>query len=73
MTIADIRKSRRVPAKRGGRVYCKHSKRLGTIKSARGGYLKILLDGDKHTKSFHPTWQLDYLAAGDDNKVIQST
>lgn len=64
MSMEQIRRSRRVPAKRGKRIRYTHEDRLGTIKSARGGYLRILLDGDRHPKTFHPTWMIDYL---DDN------
>jgi hypothetical protein len=58
-----IRQYYKVPAKRGGRVrYTGGSEpRLGTIKSARGGYLNIQLDGDKFASTFHPTWELEYL------------
>jgi hypothetical protein len=59
-----IRRYYGVKAKRGGRVrYTGGSsgERLGTIKSARGGYLMILLDGDKHAGTFHPTWKIEYL------------
>ncbi len=59
-----IRRYYGVPAKRGGRVVYsggKNGERMGTIKSARGGYLMILLDGDKHPGTFHPTWKLDYV------------
>jgi len=34
---------------------------LGTITSARGGYLKIRLDGDQHAGTYHPTWEIQYL------------
>ena len=63
MTIKDICKARNVPAKRGGRVryFGSGLVRMGTIKSAHSGYLRILLDGDKHTGHFHPTWMLEYL------------
>lgn len=59
-----IRRAYGVPVKRGGRVrytggLC--GERLGTIKSARGGYLNILLDGDRWPLPFHPTWKLEYL------------
>lgn len=59
----QIRHNRGVPAKRGMRVIYRggDSPKGGRIMSARGGYLKILLDGDKHTRSYHPTWKLDYL------------
>ena len=58
-----------VPAKRGGRVRYTGGlqggvlvgARLGTIKSAHGGYLMILLDGDKYARTFHPTWNLEYI------------
>lgn len=69
--METIRKSRGVPAKRGMRVFYGHKGRHGTIKSARGGYLKIQLDGDKSAGVYHPTWELDYL--DDDGKVIHST
>ena len=71
MTMATIRKHRGVPAKRGGRVFYKHLGKYGTIRSARGGYLKIQLDGVPFSMTFHPTWQLDYL--DDDGNVIHST
>ena len=61
MTIESIRKYRGVPAKVGMRVFYRHNGKYGTIKSARCGYLKILLDGDKWPQTFHPTWRLDYL------------
>lgn len=61
MSMASIRKSRGVPVKRGGRVFYEHEQRYGTIKSTWVGYLRIQLDGDKHTKTFHPTWKLKYL------------
>lgn len=59
-----IRRYYGVPAKRGGRVrYTGGVKgvRLGTIQSACGAYLSILLDGDKNPGLFHPTWKLEYL------------
>lgn len=65
--MAQIRESRQVPAKRGGRVRYtggQDGPRFGTIKSARGGYLMILLDGDKFARTFHPTWELEYLEVG---------
>lgn len=61
-----IRRTYQVPAKRGGRVrYTGRAagERFGTILSARGGYLRIRLDGDKHAGTYHPTWKLEYLSA----------
>lgn len=68
MSMARIRKERCVPAKRGMRVryWSPSGVRYGVIRSAKGGYLRILLDGDKHAGNFHPTWALDYL---DENGV----
>lgn len=65
-----IRKTYSVPAKRGGRVEYMGDgcSKLGTIKSASGAHLMILLDGSKHAMPFHPTWELRYL----DGAPIQS-
>lgn len=71
MSMAQIRKQRGVPAKRGMRVHYVNKDRYGRIVSARCGYLKILLDGDKHPGHYHPTWMLDYL--DDKGNVIHST
>jgi hypothetical protein len=73
MSMERIRKERGVPAKRGMRVryWGSQGLRLGTIRSARGGYLRIRLDGDKHSGNFHPTWALDYL--DDDGVVLKET
>lgn len=63
MSMNQIRKTRGVPAKRGGRVKftgCEIPK-FGTIRSAKHGYLMIVLDGEKHTRPYHPTWKLEYL------------
>ena len=62
--MSYIRRYYGVNAKRGGRVRYTggtNGERFGTIKSARGGYLMILLDGDKYAGTFHPTWKLEYL------------
>ena len=32
----------------------------GTITGADGGYLRIRLDGEKHSKRYHPTWNIQY-------------
>lgn len=59
-----IRATYGVNPKRGGRVeYSGDGQaRLGTIKSARDGRLRILIDGEKRPKKFHPTWALRYLS-----------
>lgn len=63
MTIAYIRKTYNVPARRGGRIeYCGGKKpELGTITVARGAYLLIRLDGQKASFPYHPTWSIRYL------------
>lgn len=65
-TMAWVRKSYGVPAKRGMRVLytgCGRTE-FGTIRSAaRGGHLNIQLDGIRHTMPFHPTWELAYQPA----------
>lgn len=65
MTIAWVRKTYRVPAKRGGRVEYTGGNvpQFGTICGSRGSHLNIRIDGIKHTLLFHPTWKLRYLDA----------
>lgn len=69
MSLEYIRQTYKVPAKRGGRVeYIASDGELmeGTIKGAKSGRLRVLLDGCKHPMSFHPTWNLKYLPDGPD-------
>jgi hypothetical protein len=63
MSIDWIRKSYQVPAKVGGRVEYTGGKTpcFGTITGARGGHLRIKLDGDFSSNPYHPTWELRYL------------
>lgn len=63
MSLAYVRKAYGVPAKRGGRVSYTGEGRaeLGTITGARGGHLRVRLDGIKHSLPFHPTWKIEYL------------
>ena len=64
MSMACIRKTYGVPAKRGGRVvYLEGEKRrtLGIITGARYGYLRIRLDGVSYSQNYHPTYNLEYL------------
>lgn len=58
-----VRRSYRVPAKRGGRVVYtgEGSPKLGTIRSSSNGRLNIQLDGETRARKFHPTWELKYL------------
>ncbi len=63
MSLHWIRKTYGVPARRGFRVEYtgRPAPILGTITGANGGRLKIRLDGEKHSRSYHPTWELRYL------------
>ncbi|MEV0367544.1 hypothetical protein [Nocardia fusca] len=69
MSMQYVRWYYGVPAKRGGRVrYTGEGEpRLGTITSA-DHRLRIRLDGEKHTRIFHPTWELEYLPENGDNR-----
>lgn len=58
MSMDYIRNRYGVPAKRGARVVA--DGKPGTIVAARGGHLRIRLDGEKRTGSWHPTWNMDY-------------
>ena len=65
MTMYAIRKRYQVPAKRGMRVeYLARSDgelMLGTITQACGFRLRVLLDGNRKSLLFHPTYRLQYL------------
>lgn len=47
-----------VPAKKGGRV--KAYGKPGVITGARGPHLRIKLDGEKYSASYHPTEGIEY-------------
>jgi len=64
-----IRKTYGVPAKRGGRVaYIDNNpngdgdiKIMGTITGSRDAHLRIRLDGDRFSRNYHPTYNIEYL------------
>lgn len=69
-----IRKYYKVPAKRGARVefyddtyhfiygfLVNEKRKKGTIVAARGGYLRVRFDYQKHIVTLHPTWKVKYL------------
>lgn len=67
MSMAYIRETYGVPAKRGGRVeYLASDGELmeGTITGSSGAYLLVRLDGAKYSGRYHPTWALKYLPDG---------
>ena len=65
MTMKYIRKTYKVPAKRGARVRFMGNTngklQGGVIVGSKGPYLRIRLDGEKKIYSYHPTWELEYL------------
>ena len=65
MSMLYIRKRYGVPAKRGARIEYRGegSPELGTITGSEGAYLRIRMDGEKHTGTYHPTWEMRYLPA----------
>jgi len=54
-----VRTTYEVPAKLNGRI--EYKSKPGTIVGAKGGYLRIRLDGENETKLYHPTWEMKYL------------
>jgi len=65
MVMQNIRDTYSVPAKRGCRVKFTGNPhkcpQFGIITSARGKYLKVRMDGDHETGSYHQTWRMEYL------------
>ena len=67
MSMAHIRQTYGVPAKRGMRIEYsgnldKSGKpRLGTIAGSAGERLRIRMDGEPRTGIYHPTWKIKYL------------
>lgn len=58
-----IRKHYGVPAKQGQRIKYtgEYPPLFGTITGARGGHIRVVMDGEKHSGLFHPTWSIEYL------------
>ena len=64
MSMKLIRSYYRVPAKRGGRVAYSYNgvKQFGRIAgSDHANRLRVIIDGDKTSKTFHPTYNIEYL------------
>jgi len=62
VSLAYIRRTYGVPAKRYGRVRFLDGKaREGTIVKARGHYLRVRFDGEYIPRTLHPTWRIEYL------------
>ena len=66
MSMAYIRRTYGVPAKRGARIeYAAHEPpKPGTIVGSKGAHLRIRLDGQKQIKTYHPTFLINYLEPG---------
>lgn len=62
MSFEHINKTYGLKARVGGHVCYSGGEepKEGTITGVRGQYVRILLDGDKKPKNFHPTWELEY-------------
>ena len=60
-----IRDTYGVPAKRGGRVEYRGGAEIqtGTITGSDGHYLRIRIDGEKHSGNYHPAWAMRFLDA----------
>lgn len=61
-----VRETYAVPAKRGGRV--RVDGRIGTITSATH-HIRVRFDGEKFSRSCHPTWRVEYLDTADQAAV----
>lgn len=60
-----IRETYKVPAKRGARVRYTgdgHAS-LGTVLGSHGARLRVQIDGEPAARTFHPTWEIEYLDA----------
>lgn len=67
MSMDYIRRTYKVPAKRGAKVkYLASDGELieATIVGSSGQYLLARLGHNKHTSRLHPTWALKYLPDG---------
>lgn len=65
MSMAYIRRTYGVPARRGARVLFKgvfgeHGIE-GTVIGSRGQYLRVRMDRTGLTWTLHPTWQVEYM------------
>lgn len=62
MSMDYIRRTYKVPAKRGARVRVNWGHPAeGVITGAAGARLRIRLDGEKRSRTAHPTWCVEYL------------
>jgi hypothetical protein len=64
MSMDYIRRAYGVQVKRGDRATYTGCGKVehGTVTGADGHYVRIRLDGHKHSGNFHPTWKLSIVA-----------
>jgi hypothetical protein len=67
MSLKYIQEQYKVPARVGTRI--KYMGRLGVIVGSRGPHLRILLDGEKLSGVYHPTWKIEYLPTEDSSRA----
>lgn len=58
-SLTYVRRAYGVPARRGGRVIV--DGKPGRITSGDGQYIRVLVDGEKKSTKWHPTWRVEYL------------
>lgn len=64
--MAYVRRVYGVPAKRGMKVKYHGDRRVkrGVITSASGGRLRVRIDGERESRRYHPTWEMQYRVNG---------
>ena len=67
VSLIYIRRHYGAPAKRGVTIeFTGNSAPVrGVVAGASGAYLRVRLDGEKRTRTFHPTWEMKYLDKDD--------
>lgn len=67
MGMKYIRQQYGVPAKRGARVRFTPDGNLSTscdgiIVGTRNGYLRVRMGEERRVRTYHPTWQIEYVS-----------
>lgn len=65
MSLEYIRKTYKVPAHRGGKIFFTPQRgqlgEIGTITGSKGSYLRVMFEKSKFSKLLHPTWEIQYI------------
>lgn len=64
MSMEYIRETYGVPAEKGGRVKYTNGSGVateGAITGTHAAYIKVKMDGNKLSKCYHPTYNIEYL------------